>query len=87
AKAKQVVAQRQLDTVQQTLEQLTAREQQLDTELQAAMSILNTQQSGFTNLLAESQFVDEAAFVSARLPKEERESLQTRKLAIDNALH
>lgn len=87
AKAKQVVAQRQLDTVQQTLEQLTAREQQLDTELQAAVSILNTQQSGFTNLLAESQFVDEAAFVSARLPKEERESLQTRKLAIDNALH
>ena len=87
AKAKQVVAQRQLDTVQQTLEQLTAREQQLDTELQAAMSTLNTQQSTFTHLLAESQFVDEAAFVSARLPKEERESLQTRKLAIDNALH
>ncbi|WP_426222768.1 AAA family ATPase [Psychrobacter sp. DWR1-2-3] len=87
AKAKQVVAQRQLDTVQQTLEQLTAREQQLDTELQAAMSTLNTQQSIFTHLLAESQFVDEAAFVSARLPKEARESLQTRKLAIDNALH
>lgn len=87
AKAKQVVAQRQLDTVQQTLEQLMAREQQLDTELQAAMSTLNTQQSTFTHLLAESQFVDEAAFVSARLPKEARESLQTRKLAIDNALH
>ena len=86
-KAKQVVAQRQLDTVQQTLEQLTAREQQLDTELQAAMSTLNTQQSTFTHLLAESQFVDEDAFVSARLPKEARESLQTRKLAIDNALH
>lgn len=87
AKAKQVVAQRQLDTVQQTLEQLKAREQQLDTELQAAMSTMNTQQSMFTHLLAESQFVDEAAFVSARLPKEEREALQTRKLAIDNALH
>ena len=87
AKAKQVVAQRQLDTVQQSLEQLTAREQQLDTELQAAMSTLNTQQSIFTHFLAESQFVDEAAFVSARLPKEARESLQTRKLAIDNALY
>ncbi len=87
AKAKQVVAQRQLDTVQQALEQLMARELQLDTELQAAMSTLNTQQSTFTHLLTESQFVDEAAFVSARLPKEERESLQTRKLAIDNALH
>ena len=87
AKAKQMIAQRQLDSVQQTLEQLTAREQQLGTELQAAMSTLNTQQSMFTHFLAESQFVDEAAFVSARLPKEERESLQTRKLAIDNALH
>lgn len=86
AKAKQVVAQRQLDTVQQTLEQLTAREQQLDTELQAAMSTLNTQQSIFTDLLAESQFVNEAAFLSTRLPKEEREALQIRKLAIDNAL-
>lgn len=86
AKAKQVVAQRQLDTVQQTLEQLKAREQQLGTELQAAMSTLNTQQSTFTHFLAESQFVDEAAFVSARLPKEAREALQIRKLAIDNAL-
>jgi exonuclease SbcC len=87
AKAKQVVAQRQLDTVQQALEQLMAREQQLATELQSATTTLNTQQSTFTHLLAESQFVDEAAFVSARLPKEARESLQTRKLAIDNALH
>ena len=87
AKPKQMIAQRQLDSVQQSLEQLTAREQQLGTELQAAMSTLNMQQSVFTHLLAESQFVDEAAFVSARLPKEERESLQTRKLAIDNALH
>ena len=87
AKAKQIVAQRQLDTVQQALEQLKAREHQLATELQSATTTLNTQQSTFTDLLAESQFVNEAAFVSARLPKEAREALQIRKLAIDNALH
>lgn len=86
AKTKQVVAQRQLDSVQQALEQLKVREEQLDTELQSATTTLNTQQSIFSDLLAESQFVNEAAFVSARLPKEEREALHTSKLAIDNAL-
>ncbi len=87
AKTKQVVAQRQLDTVQQALEQLKLREKQLDTELQSATTTLNTQQSTFSDLLAESQFVNEAAFLSARLPKEEREALHIRRLAIDNALH
>ncbi|WP_299188560.1 SbcC/MukB-like Walker B domain-containing protein [uncultured Psychrobacter sp.] len=87
AKAKQVVAQRQLDTVQQALEQLKLREEQLATERQSAINTLNTQQDTFANLLAESQFIDEAAFVSARLPKEEREALHIRKLEINNALH
>jgi len=87
AKTKQVVAQRQLDTVQQTLEQLKLREKQLDTELQSATTTLNTQQSTFSDLLAESQFVNEAAFLSARLPKEEREALHKRKLEVNNALH
>ena len=86
AKAKKVVAQRQLDTVQQALEQLKIREEQLATELQSATTTLNTQQNTFSDLLAESQFIDEDAFVSARLPKEEREALHIRKLAIDNAL-
>lgn len=86
AKAKQVIEQRQLDTVQQVLEQLKLRKQQLETELQSATTTMNAQQSTFTDLLAESQFVDEAAFVNARLPKDEREALHTRKLAIDNAL-
>ncbi|MDN3398796.1 AAA family ATPase [Psychrobacter sp. APC 3426] len=87
AKTKQVVAQRQLDTIQQALEQLTLREKQLDTELQSATTTLNTQQSAFSDLLAESQFVNEAAFLSARLPKEEREALHKRKLEVNNALH
>ena len=86
AKANTVQAQRQLDTVQQVLEQLKLRKQQLDTELQSATTTMNAQQSTFTDLLAESQFVDEAAFVTARLPKDEREALHIRKLAIDNAL-
>ncbi|MBO1531748.1 AAA family ATPase [Psychrobacter sp. F1192] len=87
AKDKQRVAQRQLDTVQQTLEQLKSREQQLATELQSATTTLNTQQSIFTDLLTASDFVDEAAFVKARLPKEERDALHKRKVAIDTALH
>ncbi|WP_201586687.1 AAA family ATPase [Psychrobacter sp. HII-4] len=87
AKDKQRVAQRQLDTVQQALEQLKSREEQLATELQSATTTLNTQQSIFTDLLTASDFVDEAAFVKARLPKEERDALHRRKVAIDTALH
>ena len=86
AKAKQIIAQRQLDSIQQSLEQLKSREQQLATERQSATTTVNTQDSIFINLLAESKFVDETDFLSARLPKEEREALHIRKLAIDNAL-
>jgi len=86
ANAKQVIAQRQLDTIQQSLTQLKIREQQLATELQSAATTLHTQQNTFTDLLVESHFADEIAFVGARLPKQEREALHIRKLAIDNAL-
>ena len=86
AKAEQIIAQRQLDSIQQSLEQLKLREQQLAKEQQSATTTANTQDSIFTNLLAESKFVDEADFLSARLPKEEREALHIRKLAIDNDL-
>ncbi|WLG12422.1 AAA family ATPase [Psychrobacter cibarius] len=86
AKAEQIIAQRQLDSIQQSLEQLKSREQQLAKEQQSATTTVNTQDSIFTNLLAESKFIDEADFLSARLPKEEREALHIRKLAIDNAL-
>ena len=86
AQTSKVTAQRQLDTIQQTLEQLKVRQQQLATELQSATGTLNTQQNEFTDLLSDSQFVDEVAFVSARLPKEERDTLHIRKSAIDNTL-
>ncbi|WP_201605725.1 AAA family ATPase [Psychrobacter sp. JCM 18903] len=86
AKAKQIIAQKQLDSIQQSLEQLKSREQQLATERQSATTTVNTQDSIFTNLLIESKFVDEADFLNARLPKEEREALHIRKLAIDNTL-
>ncbi|MGP5010193.1 AAA family ATPase [Psychrobacter glacincola] len=86
ARAKQIIAQRQLDSVQQSLEQLKIREQQLATELQSATTTLNIQDSIFINLLAESKFIDEADFLSARLPKEEREALHVRKLTIDSSL-
>ena len=86
ARAKQIIAQRQLDSIQQFLEQLNIREQQLATELQSATTTLNIQDSIFINLLAESKFIDEADFLSARLPKEEREALHVRKLTIDSSL-
>lgn len=86
AKTKLTYAQRQRDNTQQALEQLEARQQQLAAEQQSATITMNRQQSTFTKLLAESRFVKEAAFVNARLPKEEREALHRRKLAIDSAL-
>lgn len=86
ARVKQANIQRQLDNAQQTLEQLQVRQQQLATEVQSATTTLGMQQTKFTHLLTESQFVDETAFVNARLPREEREALHIRKLAIDSAL-
>ena len=86
ARVKQANIQRQLDNAQQALEQLQVRQQQLATEWQSATTTLDMQQTKFTHLLAESQFTDEAAFINASLPKEARESLSIRKLAIDNAL-
>ncbi|WP_352309191.1 AAA family ATPase [Psychrobacter sp. W2-37-MNA-CIBAN-0211] len=86
-KVKQVVAQRRLDAVQQALEQLTTRKQQLEMELQSATVMMGSKQQTFTDSLAESQFADESEFINARLPKEEREALHIRKLAIDNALY
>jgi len=86
AKAKQANAQRQLDSTQQVLEQLQNRQQQLLAELQSATTALNTQQAVFMEHLTAAQFVDEDAFIHARLPKEERDALHTRKLAIDSAL-
>ncbi|MGO3271525.1 MAG: SbcC/MukB-like Walker B domain-containing protein, partial [Psychrobacter sp.] len=82
----QVNAQRQLDTVQHGLEQLNLRKQQLETQRQSVVTTMDTQQHTFAKSLAESQFVDEAAFVSARLPKSERETLQAQKIAVDNDL-
>ena len=86
AKAKQANTQRQLDSTQQVLAQLQSRQRQLLTELQAATTALNTQQALFLEHLAAAQFVDEDAFIRARLPKEERDTLHLRKMGIDNAL-
>ena len=86
AKAKQANAQRQLDSTQQVLAQLQSRQQQLLAELQSATTALDTQQAVFLEHLTAAQFVDEDAFIHARLPKEERDALHTRKLTIDSAL-
>ena len=86
AKGKQANAQRQLDSTQQVLTQLQNRQRQLLAELQSATTALNTQQAVFLEHLTAAQFMNENAFIHARLPKEEREALHLRKLALDNAL-
>ncbi len=86
AKTKQTHAQRQRDHTQQALDQLSVRQEQLATERQSATTALNTHQSTFAQLLSESQFVDEAAFIAAQLSKEARGALHSRKMDIDNTL-
>ena len=86
AKAKQAYAQRNKDNAQLALTQLTNRQEQQAIERQAAIVMLNTHQEAFTHKLAESQFVDEHAFVTAQLSKEARDALYNRKIEIDNAL-
>lgn len=86
AKDKQAYAQRQRDNAQQALEQLTSRQKQYSIERQSATMTLKTHQDTFTHLLAESQFVDEAAFITAQLSKEVRDDLHRRKMDIDNTL-
>ena len=86
AKAKQAYAQRQRDNAQQALEQLTSRQDQHSIERQSAAMTLKTHQDAFTHLLAESQFADEAAFITAQLSKEVRDDLHRRQMDIDNTL-
>jgi exonuclease SbcC len=47
---------------------------------------LKTHQDAFTHSLAESQFADEAAFITAQLSKEVRDDLHRRQMDIDNTL-
>ena len=82
----QIAAQRLHDNTAQALAQLEEKQQQLIAQLQTATQTMQAQQQAFATVLAASQFTDEAAFVAARLPLEQRRQLTHRQQSIDNQL-
>ena len=79
-------AQRTLDNAKQTLQQSKERQEKLVDDIKSTETTLATQQATFSELLAESQFATEQAFLAARLPKEERDALQQRQHNIESAV-
>ncbi len=86
AKAKQIVAQRQLDNAEHTLTQLTEKQQKLYDQLITAATTLDEQESTFKSVLAASNFTDEVDFVAARLSIDERNALNQHQQNIEYAL-
>lgn len=86
AKNEQTTAQRSHDNTAQRLAQLQDSQQKLAVQIQSATTTLHAQQSDFTSALASSQFATEHSFVAARLPLDERNSLNVQQQHIDNAL-
>ncbi|MBI0426429.1 AAA family ATPase [Psychrobacter sp. NG27] len=87
AKNKTAILQRQADNTRQMLEQSKVRANQLANDLNTATIVLNEQQTAFTALLSQSQFVSEADFEQSRLPKEARDALKNRQFSIEQALN
>ena len=79
-------AQRTLDNAKQTLQQSQERQEKLADDIEAMAITLATQQATFTELLTDSQFATEQAFLAARLPKEKRDALQQRQQNIESAV-
>lgn len=86
AKTAQVLAQRQLDSAEHLVTQLQDKQQQLVTQFTLASRTLSTQDTDFKAALAASDFTDEASFVAARLPSDERNSLTQRQQHIEYTL-
>ncbi len=86
AKNEQTTAQRSHDNAAQRLAQLQDSQQKLAAQTQSATTTLHAQQSDFTSALARSQFTTEHSFVAARLPLDERNSLNVQQQHIDNTL-
>ena len=87
ARTNKAHVQRQVDNAKQMLEQTQLRAQHLAVEVDAASTMLDEQQQIFTQLLAQSQFVSEADFEQARLPKETRDDLKNRHVSIEQTLN
>ena len=86
AKTAQVSAQRQLDNADHRVKQCQDKQQQLVTQFTLASRTLSTQETDFKAALAASDFTDEASFVAARLPSDERHNLTQRQQHIEYTL-
>lgn len=78
---------REHDNARQQLDQIQKYMQQLIAKIQTAKADLIEREHAFTELLAASQFVTEADFARARLPKETREQLMQQQSGIEQALN
>ncbi|MCG3879340.1 AAA family ATPase [Psychrobacter sp. Ps6] len=86
AKTDHATAQRQLDNETYNLQQLIQQQETLAERIKDAAQTLEIQQNTFQDALAGSDFSDEAAFLAARLPFDERSRLKTIQSRIDNTL-
>ena len=86
AKTDHATAQRQLDNETYNLQQLIQQQETLAERIKDAAQTLEIQQNTFQDALAGSDFSDEAAFLAARLPFDERNTLKQQQERIDYAL-
>lgn len=86
AKTTQSLAQRQHYQSDQLLTQLQEQQQQLTIQLTTANNDLAAQEKVFNEALANSDFIDEAQFLSARLPIDERNALNQQQQQVDYTL-
>ncbi|GAA0314415.1 AAA family ATPase [Psychrobacter aestuarii] len=86
AQEAQSSAQRQLDTAEHSTQQLITRQNALTEQITTVTQAQKTQETVFQNALCDSDFADEAAFIKARLPMDERNRLKSAQAHIDYAL-
>lgn len=86
AKTLQSSIHRQVDNAEQLLQIAQQQQARLASELVAANTTLESQDTIFKQALSNSDFANEAAFVSARLSPEERNALNEQQQQIDYTL-
>lgn len=86
AKAHHSQTQRQFDHAVQHVQQLADKQKTLSAQLATAQDNVVSFEATFNQLLDDSQFTDEQAFIHARLPKTERDELNLKQQQIDSAL-
>jgi len=79
-------AQRRLDSERYNLQQLTAQAHTLKQRIEDAIQTKEAAYHAFNEALARSDFADEATFMTARLPMDERNQLKSEQTHIDYTL-